>query len=243
MFKCLEELEKPEDTELLLMIDGDEELRKMVDYLLDVLVSKYKRIQVRDFGNSPASAIPERRIRISQIHNYAKQFISEDVDYVFLVEDDTNFAPDTLNQLLSTMKKYQPAFVQGVEVGRWKTPYIGGWKVDDLKEPTLVESVNVAEGIEDIDAGGLYCALVKQHLYFEHLFEPYDKKGKNGLACDFNFGLWLRNKGERVMIDWGVQCGHYKEGRQLRLEDVKPVKAIFEKTNDKWSSRGEYFND
>jgi hypothetical protein len=242
MFKCLEELKKPEDTELLLILDGDQELGQMVDSLLDLL--SYRRVQVRDFGDSPAAALHERRMRISQVHNFAKQFISEDVDQVFLVEDDTNFSPDSMLQLKKTMDGTGAAFVQGIEVGRWKTPYIGGWLVNDIHHPTKVTSVAPQKGILEIDAGGLYCALVDANEYFMHLFEPYDKIGKNGLACDLNFGLWLRQKGKTVLMDWSVECGHYKEGRQLRLEDVKPVIVTFEKDmNGKWLGTGNWHKE
>lgn len=244
MFKCLEELEKPKDTELLLVVDGDRELHEMVESLLDVLTGKYRRIQVRDFGDSPAAALDDRRYRIANIHNFTKQFLSEDNKYVFLVEDDTNFPKDALTKMIEEIKKPYVAFVEGVEVGRWKTPYIGGWLVDDVDNPTLITSVDPSKGIQQIDAGGLYCCLVDANLYFEHIFEPLDKQGKNGLSCDINFGIWLKRKGFRCIIDWSIDCGHYKDGRQLHLKDVKPVKAIFEKDlNGKWLGRGEWSDD
>lgn len=230
VFKSLDGLLKPDQTELLLIIDGNKELEMMVDQCLDFV--HFSRIQVRNFGDAPASELNDRRKRISEIHNFAKQFIPDECQQVFLVEDDTVFQAEALVQLKASMDQTGAAFVQGVEVGRWKTPYIGGWFADDIYDPERIVSVKPSEGLQDIDAGGLYCALVDANSYLEHKFEPFDKQGNNGLSCDVNFGLWLKGQGKKVMMNWDVQCGHYKEGRVLRLAEIRPVVVVFEKDNN-----------
>lgn len=233
MFRCLDNMIRPAGTELLLITDADQEVQMMVDQLLDTI--HYERIQVVNFGDSPAAEIEDRRKRIPAIHEFAKQFINEDTTDVFLMEDDTVFKAESLMQLIEVKHMTGAAFVSGVEMGRWKTPYIGGWLADDLSDPKHIYSVKPGEGLQDIDAGGLYCALVSFEHYMDHKFEPFDKVGRNGLGCDVNFGLWLKNKGLRVILNWEVTCGHYKNGRQLIVGEVRPVVIDFEKDpNGKW---------
>lgn len=234
VFKCLEILIRPADTELLIITDGDQELEQSVQRFLDLL--RFQRIQVVNFGDSPAAEINDRRFRISEIHNFAKQFISEDTTQLFLIEDDTTFSQEALVQLIETQEKTGAAFVQGVEVGRWKTPYIGGWIADDFDNPRKIVSVKPGEGVTDIDAGGLYCALVDVNDYLDHQFKPYETdQPVKGLGCDVNFGIWLKRMGRGVMMNWNVQCGHYKDGQKLLLENIRPVVVVFEKNdNDRW---------
>lgn len=233
LFKCLDDLLRPRDTELLIITDGNQELELQVQKCLEMVW--FTRIQIVNFGGSPAADIEDRRLRISEIHNFAKQYIPENCDQVFLMEDDTVFDTDALAQLQGAMKKTGAAFVQGVEVGRWKTPYIGGWIADNFMEPSIIQSVKPGEGIQEIDAGGLYCALVDAKAYLQHHFEPYAKQNMKGLGCDVNFGLWLRKLGMKVMMNWDVQCGHYKDSYLLRLEELRPVVAVFDlNDNNKW---------
>lgn len=234
IFNCLNHLLRPADTELLIVTDGDEELDRAIQSLLDMI--HFSRIQVINFGDGPGAEIKQRRWRIAEIHNFAKQYIPEGTDQVFLIEDDTVFQAEALAQLQHVMDETGAAFVQGVEVGRWKTPYIGGWFADDLMEPQKIVSVKPSEGVQEIDAGGLYCALVDANLYQDHQFKPYEvDQDMKGLGCDVNFGLWLKQTGHKVMMNWDVQCGHYKDGIQLRLADIRPVVIVFEKNeNNRW---------
>lgn len=236
VFSCLNTLIRPANTELLIITDGDEELEDAVQQLLDML--SFSRIQIANFGDGPGSEIKERRWRIAEIHNFAKQFLSEDTDKVFLVEDDTTFSQESLAQLTGVYEANNASFVQGVEVGRWKTPYIGGWIADDVNEPRKIVSVKPPEDDEvtEIDAGGLYCALVDAELYRDHQFKPYEvDQEMKGLGCDVNFGLWLKQTGHNVFMHWGVQCGHYKDGQKLLLESIRPVVVVFEKNeNNRW---------
>lgn len=233
MFRVLDGTIRPADTELLIVTDCDNECSSMIQTLLDTI--HFPRVQVVNFGDSPASEIKDRRKRIPEIHNFAKQFINEQSDQVFLMEDDTVFQAEALMQLIEVKHMTGAAFVSGVEMGRWKTPYIGGWIADDIKDPQHIYSVKPGEGLQEIDGPGLYCGLVDYQLYMDHEFAPFYKKGINGLGCDINFGLWIRNKGLKVILNWEVLCGHYKEGKQLLVGDVRPVVIDFEKDpNGKW---------
>lgn len=235
VFNCLQALDRPSDTELLIVTDGDKELQKKVDDRIQYL--NYKRIRVLNFGDTPASDIDSRRYRISAIHNEIKYHIPEDCDYVFSIEDDTVFPPDALTKLsLAFHYDNQLAFAQGVQLGRRNTPYVGAWKADTIYNPTLIKSLLPSKGIQEIDAGGLYCALIDAELYKMHYFEPFDKKGNVGLSCDLNFGLYLRQMGYKCYIDWSIECDHIGDKGSVNIGNTKSVRVQFTKRGDEWDA-------
>lgn len=234
VFDCLNSLERPDDTELIIITDGDKLLEHAVNKRLDSI--GYSKIRVIKFGDNAAEDLDSRRYRISAIHNKAKQFISYGTDLVFLLEDDTIYLPETLKLLMDDLDE-SIGFVQGVELGRRKTAYVGGWRVDNIESPNEVTSVMPSHGTQEIDAGGLYCCLIPAHLYKEHSFEPYDKHGTNGLSCDVNFGLYIRNRGYKCLINWSVQCDHIGDKGSVNLGNTRPVSVQFTNDNNKWTAR------
>jgi hypothetical protein len=135
VFDCLTQLERPNDTELLILVDGGKDLHRAIDKRLDSIA--YKRIQVIDFGTQPAETINDRRYRIAAVHNKAKNFVNEATKHVLLVEDDTVYPAHTLVQLAETMQSIDDcAFVEAVQLGRHKTPYVGAWHADNIDTPT-----------------------------------------------------------------------------------------------------------
>lgn len=238
VFDCLAKLIRSEDTELLIITDGDKELEKAVDRRLDSI--SYKKIQVVSFGEKASEDIDSRRWRISEIHNKARHYVPYYCDYIFSVEDDTVYPDSSLAKMLDIYDTYEDCgFVEGVELGRHKTKYVGAWIADDLQLPSKITSVMPTEGLQEIDAGGLYCALIKADLYRRHNFQPYDTEGKNGLSCDVNLGLWIRRQGYKCLIDWSIKCDHIGDKGSVNLGNTKPVTVVFEKRNSKWNGRTE----
>lgn len=245
VFNCLAELEKPKDTELLIILDGSQELEQAVGKRTKQLKG-FSSIRLIGFGDGPVENRNDRRYRISAIHNLAKQHVSDNCEYVFLVEDDTVYPKNTLFDLSTCMVLEKCHFIQGVELGRWKTKYIGAWLVDDVNEPKIIKSLmpalvdNLAitsYGHYKVDAGGFYCALVDADLYKQHTFEPFDKQGTNGLGCDVNFGLYLRQQSYECLTDWTIQCDHIGKTGSVNLGNTKPVRVTFSKDRKgKWSS-------
>lgn len=235
VFNCLAELERPNDTELLIITDGNRELEKAVERRLDSI--NYSRVQIISFGEAPEIDRAARRFRISEIHNKAKQFVPEEADFVFLVEDDTTYPAETLTRFLRHLDENDSmVYVEGVQLGRRNTPYIGAWKTDDINDPHEFLSIMPSHGLQEIDAGGFYCALVEAELYKEHHFEPFDKQGKNGLSCDVNFGLYLRRMGFKCYVDHKISCDHIGDKGSVNLGNTKPRQVRFEKLKD-WTSR------
>jgi hypothetical protein len=230
-----------DETNLLCIVDGEDSLfvkaRNMVND------TKFKeRLTVRlDIDERPSNYnIPKRRIHITAAHNQARELVNDKQQYVLLVEDDTTFGIYTLKRLLSVANRHSAAgLVQGAELGRWGVPYVGAWLADDIYDTTVLSSVdniyeiNTEAEPTKIDAGGMYCTLVRADLYKQHEFHC-----NNGLGPDVNLGLSLRRLGYQNFLVWQVPCTHYyKElGKELNIHPRdKSRNVVLTKVNDtKW---------
>lgn len=230
-----------EQTNLLAIVDGDDELYVKTRNLVNL--TKYNnRLVVRSNypGHISNLDIPTRRARIAANHNQAKELIVHNDGYVFCVEDDTTFGRQSLKKLTRVMDLNRAAgFVEGVELGRWGVPYVGAWLVDDIYDPKQITSIpniqpnELEDNISNIDAGGLYCALIRADLYKQHTFV-----GDNGLGPDINFGIETRQAGFENFIAWNVPCTHITKvmGVEESIKTNMPTKIItMTKKNDtKW---------
>lgn len=232
---------KHEAVNLLCIVDGNDALYIKTRNLVNG--TKFnERLTVRlDFpGESSRFDIQERRKRISAAHNQAKGLIKFSDGYVFSIEDDTIVPRLALQELLHiAMSNRAFGFAEGIELGRWGVPYIGAWQVDDIYEPKVITSVKNmylvpnSEPVTKIDAGGLYCALIRADLYKQHTFSC-----ENGLGPDINFGIENRQLGYENFISWQVPCTHlYNQmGIELKVtprDDTKIV-TLTKHDNTKW---------
>lgn len=241
VLSCLELLDcDATRTNILGIVDGNDDLYIKARNIINT--SKFNErlvVKSNNIGMPPKIDIQKRRERITAIHNQARSLISHNDGYVFLVEDDTVFGSQALNILKSVAsRKYSTAITMGVEVGRWGAPYIGAWTADDIYDITELTSVDMGDSsssvvnFESIDAGGLYCTLVRTDLYKETEFWCH-----NGLGPDINFGLDLRRKGYDNYIVWSVKCDHYNNmmNKESKITvDDNIIKIKISKFRDGW---------
>lgn len=234
LFHALEVLEcDATQTNLFTYVDGNSELFVMVRNLTEASKFASRLCVQRTADRTPATfGLHERRKRIAAIHNESKALIGK-CDYVFGLEDDTIPPSHALANLLMGYAAHPFAgFIEGVELGRWGVPYVGAWHVDDVYEPTKIESMMPGVGIEEIDAGGFYCYLTKRNNYMKHDYAPF---GNNDLGPDVNYGIWLRQQGFKNYIDWSVNCEHrMRGGTGISLPMTQPRQAAMVKENDQW---------
>lgn len=173
-----------------------------------------------------AFAIPDRRLHIVDIHKQIQEII-EDTDWIFSIEDDGILPPDALHKLVKIVKQYEDVgMVTGVELGRWGVPYVGAWKVDnihDSREMYSMENKCPDGGVEEIDACGLYCALIRAGKYKQHAFTT-----QNGSGPDVNLGLYLRREGYHNYIDWSIPVIHlnYMNGQEIEISPLGESKLV-----------------
>lgn len=237
VFYSLDKLLRPDDTELLIITDGDKALQKAVDKHLDSI--NYAHIRVINFGDAPAEDINSRRYRISAIHNKLRHYIPTNCKLVFSIEDDTTFGGLALQRLINAYNETPNcAYAEGIQLGRRNSPYVGAWLADDVYEPKLISSLYPRKfGLQEIDAGGLYCALIDADLYKMHQFQPFDKDGTNGLSCDVNFGFYLRQMGYKCVVDHGLEVDHLGESGTINPSNTKAELLEFYLENNEWKVR------
>lgn len=207
-------------TNILCIVDGDAKLFTKVRNLIQN--TKFnERLTVKFPDPKPVKKfdVVFRRKRIASIHRFAKDLVSELSQFVFLVEDDTIVPRNALNRLTTVVNNIPGCVMaEGVEVGRWGTPYIGAWQFDDIYEPTSVTSLAYkTTGVEMIDAGGFYCSVFETKVYKEHNFELFESLGP-----DISMGLELRRQGFTNAIDWSVPCRHLNRKRKGEREILIP---------------------
>lgn len=179
-----------------------------------------------------------RRIRIADVHNQSKHLIGKtDGEVVVGFEDDTVFEdPETINRLLAPLEwKHQNiAFVQGVQLGRHGTYYVGAWICDN---PLNVGHIKTAmppegkyEGHSNIDAGGMFGYATPKELYMQH---DYFSSSGAPYAVDVNYGLWLRANGYNCLMDWGLKFGHNIHNEILHPDtlDLPLVEVNYKRNN------------
>jgi len=217
-------------TNLLVMVDGnDQDLFLKARNLTEK--SKFnERLCIQYKSDRVPQNIPERRQRIADIKNKSREYIG-DCDYIFGIEDDTLVPPDALKKLIQGINNHPNAgIIEGVELGRWQIPYVGGWKFDSVYTPTNIQSVMPGDS-EEIDAGGFYCYITSRNNYINHDYKPYSTI----LGPDVNYGISLRQKGLKNYIDWTVDCIHLdKNGNELSLVNKRPIQVEFNKMKEEW---------
>jgi len=216
-----------ERTALLVVVDGSNDLYiKVHNKLASLPLNDVLCVRSNNWGDS-AVTIPQRRARISSIHNQIKSLIGEDIEWIFSIEDDGILPENALSWLVNDVQNY-PAVgvVTGVELGRWGTPYVGAWKVDNIDNPRKITSMKNKVGtteVEEVDACGLYCALIRADLYKMHKFGS-----SNGLGPDVNMAIEFRQLGWKNYIDWFVPVTHLteKNGKTLWVEATNDSMVI-----------------
>lgn len=232
IFNCLENLNCDHNkVNLFTYVDNDLNLFEKARNLTDA--SKFaNRLCVfrQDNKKVDLSNVHRRRERISAIHNEVKQYIKE-TDYVFLYEDDTVLPSNALEILLNEYRIHPFAgFISGLQLGRWGLLHLGAWQVDDIYNPTKIESVEVPDRMEEVDAAGIYCMLTKYESYIKNEFKPYLKI----LGPDFDFGINLRKQGLKNYIVPNIKCGHMTPKETINVSTSDIVKVTFDLIGDRW---------
>lgn len=230
----------PRDTNILCIVDGDDRLYIRTRNL--IMATKFnQRLTVKLKHSTPFSnlQIANRRQHIAAAHNQARGLIAHKDGYVLSVEDDTIVPKSALHRLMDVAISNRAfAFAEGVELGRWGVPYVGAWTADDIYNPTKITSVQniypvpAGQRETNIDAGGLYCALMRVDVYKQHEFTC-----ANGLGPDLNFGLEARQLGFENFIVWTVPCVHLcKKVEETSITPDQPSHQVtLTKKNDvKW---------
>lgn len=192
---------------------------------------KYKT-KVIESGLDPTAEmdIQNRRQKIADIFNLAKNHIPKKTDLVFTLEDDTRIKPNALVDLVSSTRGLERVgFVSGVQVGRWGFRCLGVWKFND--NYTRFESLDpINIGLHPVTACGFYCFLTSRENFMSIYHEPF----QNILGPDVNFGIELEKQGLTNYVNFDVVTGHVDKLRAI-YPDHTTIVVEYIKENDHWT--------
>lgn len=154
-----------------------------------------------------------RRQRIADNLNIARQHI-QNPDLVWIVEDDTIYPPDILQQMLQ-----HPTPCTAIQAGRHGIKILGLWKITPDSYETLLEG--------NCDAAGLYCLLTTPKTLqtpFRH--DPLSPVGPDVLWCQDN-KLHITNT--------NIHVGHWTPHTTINTNNPKTIK--FTKQNNQWTTQ------
>lgn len=217
----------------------DEDFGMLLQAFLKNNKNKYKSCTYIVDKNNPVASVGEvKDMIIGRIMNTFKKHIKSS-EYVFVVEDDTVVPSDALKKLMTDIHMMPKAgCIQGVEVGRHNTSYIGVTRMAEVYTyPPLPNKPNPdtqymgcltvqspefkAAGVEEIGGGGFYCSLFKSAAYKKVDFE---ERLKECSSVDVVVGPKLRRIGYKWYVDWSVRCTHHT----VNAKDMRtiPLPAI-----------------
>lgn len=189
-----------------------------------------------------------RRTRIAQVKEQSKRLIlKQHCDFVIGIEDDTVFEFDCFCSLLAPFEWGKDVgFVEGVQCGRRDFMYIGAWSADDFEYVKRIETLpmpaqkprKLIHGkYEEIDAGGFYYYATTRELYLEHTYNWFDEP----YGPDVVFGLWLRNKGYKCLIDWSTVTGHNDHNNVIYPQAPVPSVCYHRDSDHKWERQDKVY--
>lgn len=177
----------------------------------------------------------------------ANEAIRNECDYVFWVDSDMTFRPDTLIRMLKEVQEKKIDFLAGLYFRR-KPPY--STVMYDKLEPlpdgsgctyTLLESI--PEGTFEVGGVGLAGVLMSTDVlmsvaakYGGRMFDPV-----HGMGEDLAFCWKARQCGYKIFVDSGIEFGHvgqavitraYFEAFREEKEDAGESKARTETDDD-----------
>ena len=124
--------------------------------------------------------------------------------YLLLLEDDTTVPANAWERLTAGLDAGYD-WVCGYEVGRWDCPCPGLWRIGDKR----IRSAEPGDGLEQVDATGLYLVLTTPELYRSVPWDVWD----NSFGHDVSITWGFTKAGYRLGVDWTLECVHMTESK------------------------------
>lgn len=144
-------------------------------------------------------------------NDLATQAVQIEADYVFWLDSDMAFQPDTLVRMMNVIKENDIDILTGLYYRRTQpfTPVL--FKKIEMKgeECEWEEFEEIPEGLFEVGACGFGCVLMKTDVFFDvhgkfnQMFAPIGGNGE-----DISFCWRARECGYKIMCDPSIICGH-----------------------------------
>ena len=140
---------------------------------------------------------------VDQVRNLIASWVVNGYDYLFAVDHDIVFGPDTLAKLLS----HDRDIVCGVYRQRVEEQILEIYDMNLVNYRTLPSS-----GLHEIGGCGFGCTLVKRevlaHVGYPQFVYHQALDHKNTFSEDLDFCKKARERGFRIFADTSITCGH-----------------------------------
>lgn len=167
--------------------------------------------------------------RVDQVRNLIADWVVRGFDYLFSVDHDVTFAPDTLKKMLS----YDKDLVSGVYRQRVPEQKIEIYdlnqqrmSMDQLRGPAQI----IGTGLVEIGGCGFGCVLVKKEVFAKigyPQFEYHHALNHNDTVSeDTDFCKKALAKGFKLWCDPSILCGHIgSTTMHVEVPNFNPVEA------------------
>lgn len=143
--------------------------------------------------------------RVDQVRNLICDWVVRDYDYLFSIDHDITFSPDTLRKMLN----HNVDLVSGVYRQRLEPQMI---EIYDLKQHRMTIDQIYGKSIVQIGGCGFGCVLVRKEVLSEigyPQFEYYPALDHNNtISEDTDFCRKAAEKGFKLWCDPSILCGH-----------------------------------
>lgn len=141
----------------------------------------------------------------------ARKSIEIDADYVFWLDSDMVFPPDTLARMMQTLKENDIDILTGLYFRRVPpfTPVLFDRLEMDGGRLLWSEFKELPSGLFEVGGCGFGCVLMKTDVFFDLMAKyenPFAPMGNNGE--DIAFCIRARENGYKIICDPSVVCGH-----------------------------------
>ena len=169
--------------------------------------------------------------QVDQIRNLIADWVVKGYDYLFSVDSDIAFAPDTLTKMLA----HDVDMVSGLYIQRKPgqhileiyedTPYGGVTNMDYAKLK--------GRGLVEVAGSGFGCVLVKKSVFATVGYPQFKYHSaidhNDTISEDVYFCAQARQKGFRIWADASIKCRHIGSSA-FEIDDAIPAAAPVEKT-------------
>ena len=171
---------------------------------------------------TPCGIIPHDRARCFCF----EAAVQAGVDYLFWIDVDNLIPRGALEKMLNLLLERKVQAVSGFYYRRGY-PYTSVWS---KKSDKWFFQVQPMEGIHEIDAAGLGCAVVDVKWVVKNMTKPYFICGvaEDGTLVmdDVSFFGQLRQKGGVLLGDASIRCGHLQEREIINDGNVDRLRKV-----------------
>jgi FkbM family methyltransferase len=168
--------------------------------------------------------------RVDQVRNLIADWVVRGFDYLFAVDHDVTFAPDTLKKMLAADKD----LVTGIYRQRLPVQAI---EIYDLNQRRMDISELVGKGLTEIGGCGFGCVLAKKETFvkvgypqfeYHHALDHKDTKSE-----DTDFCVKAHRAGFKLWVDPSILCGHIgSTTMHVEVPQVDPVLRRLKELHD-----------